>query len=333
MSLINFTEITDGNTAQASDVNTPLNTIYDEFNGNIDQNNIKPGGVSQANLNSSIIYKTQGPAGFLINGRLSVTVSSNNITVAIKTLDGSDPTSTNPVYCRIGNTVREIISGLSVTKNAGTNYFGKGASYFAANESDYFVYLTYNTNTSAVDIGFSSIPSGRTYADFSSTATVWNHWAGNATAPAATDEVVNIGRFGATLSAAASHNWSVPTFTPTNLIQRPIYETRLFSFTNSGTGGGTFYYRQVEALKEVFGVMGSRSITGSGFQSTTGSVVLPTGFFTALTMYHISPGVLGATIFQASAFNTVTTNQLDTYHWQASGANGSQSSHLLVRGT
>lgn len=43
MALINYTPPTDGETADASDVVTPLNTIYNEFNGNIDNTNVKSG--------------------------------------------------------------------------------------------------------------------------------------------------------------------------------------------------------------------------------------------------------------------------------------------------
>jgi hypothetical protein len=38
-------------------------------------------------------------------------------------MNGSDPSVSNPVYIRIGDTVRSITSALSVTKNAGTNWF------------------------------------------------------------------------------------------------------------------------------------------------------------------------------------------------------------------
>ena len=60
------------------------------------------------------------PQGFLINGKIVRTVDSGNMTFAIKTLAGNDPSATDPVYCRIGNTVRSITSALSVTLNATT---------------------------------------------------------------------------------------------------------------------------------------------------------------------------------------------------------------------
>lgn len=51
MGTISFTPPTDGSTAEAADVVTPLNTIYDEFNGNIDNANIKANaGISGSKL-------------------------------------------------------------------------------------------------------------------------------------------------------------------------------------------------------------------------------------------------------------------------------------------
>ena len=47
------------------------------------------------------------PQGFLINGKIVVTDAAG-ITVAIKTLAGTDPSATDPVYIRIGDTVRTI---------------------------------------------------------------------------------------------------------------------------------------------------------------------------------------------------------------------------------
>lgn len=53
MALINFTNIQDGTTAQASQVNNPLNTIYQEFNGNIDASNIKDASITPAKIDST----------------------------------------------------------------------------------------------------------------------------------------------------------------------------------------------------------------------------------------------------------------------------------------
>jgi len=184
-------------------------------------------------LNGALSFNT--PQGYLINGKLSITVSSNNITVALKGLDGNNPSATNPVYIRIGDTVRTVSAALSVTKNAGTNWFGSGGSMFATLEQDYFVYLGYNA-TDGVVIGFARIPWATQYSEFSTTSTNENYCAiSTITNAASTDYYEVVGRFGAILSATASFNWSVPAFTAINLIQRPIYETRTLSYVPTGT--------------------------------------------------------------------------------------------------
>ena len=55
MGSISFTQISDGTGIDASDVNTPLKTIYDEFNGGIDSNNIDTSGVATANIANSAV--------------------------------------------------------------------------------------------------------------------------------------------------------------------------------------------------------------------------------------------------------------------------------------
>lgn len=48
MSLISFTPVTDGSTASASGVNTPLSTIYNDYNGGITDANIASGAAIAA---------------------------------------------------------------------------------------------------------------------------------------------------------------------------------------------------------------------------------------------------------------------------------------------
>lgn len=176
------------------------------------------------------------PRGHLINGKIVPSVASNNLTVAIKGMDGNDPSATNPVYCRIGDTVRSITAALSVTKNAATNWCAAGSSELATKEIDYFVYLGYNA-TDGVVVGFSRIPYANEYDDFSATTTDEKYCAiSTITNAAAGDDYEVIGRFAATLSAGAGYTWSVPTFTNKNLIQRPIYRTRVLSWAPTIVG-------------------------------------------------------------------------------------------------
>lgn len=172
-----------------------------------------------------------GPEGFLINGKIVVSVASNNLTVAIKGMDGNDPSASNVVYARVGGSVRSITAALSVTKNAGTNWCNSGGAALATKEVDYFVYLGYNA-TDGVVLGFSRYPGANQYSDFSTTTTDEKYCAiSTITTAASTDYYNIIGRFAATLSAGAGYTWTVPTFTAKNLIQYPIYETRWLDFT------------------------------------------------------------------------------------------------------
>jgi len=172
--------------------------------------------------------------GTLLNGKFVPSVASNNLSVALKGANGSDPSSTNPVRVKINGTWRTVTAALSVTVNAGTSTFAAGGTEVAAKEIDYFVYLAWRAASSAVVLGFARIPYAAVYSDFSGTATN-EKYAAFSTAPAAADDVVVIGRFPASNSGTASYNWSVPTFTSANLIQQPIFETRKLSYTPTVT--------------------------------------------------------------------------------------------------
>jgi hypothetical protein len=173
------------------------------------------------------------PQGFLINGKIVPSVNSNNLTVALKTLAGTDPSATDPVYCRIGDTVRTISADLSHTMNAGTNWLNAGSTELATKEIDYFAFLGWSTVDSAVHIGISRWPTDGTVPTAGST----NEKGCNINGSMNSGDVVEVvGRFAATLSAGAGYTWSVPTYTAANLIQRPIYETRFLLATMVLTG-------------------------------------------------------------------------------------------------
>lgn len=197
------------------------------------------------------------PDGTMKNGKIDVTVASNNITVAIKTLAGANPSASDPVYVWIKGVKRTITAALSVTKNAATNWFNSGGSELATKEVDYFVYLLWNTTpgTDIVDLGFARIPHGRVYSDFSGTTTNEKYLAfANASTPTSTDDCVNIGRFAATLSAGAGYTWTVPTFTSANLIQHPIYITRWLDFSPQWSGLGSMTVTSVTETRKKYQV-------------------------------------------------------------------------------
>lgn len=168
------------------------------------------------------------PQGFLINGKIERTVASNNITIAIKTLAGANPSASDPVYVRIGDTIRTITAALSVTKNAGTNWMDLGSAQHATQDIDVFVYLGYNA-TDGVTIGFSRIPYARVYSDFNATTTNEKYAAISVITNATANDIYeNIGRVNVTLGATASFNWSVPA--TSIIINRPTFQTRWLNY-------------------------------------------------------------------------------------------------------
>lgn len=246
-------------------------------------------GLSLANFNA--------PQGFLINGKISVTDAAG-ITVAIKTLAGTDPSATDPVYVRIGDTVRTISAALSVAKADGTNWMNAGAAETATKEIDYFVYLGYNA-TDGVTIGFSRIPYANQYSDFSATTTNEKYCAiSTITNAASTDYYENIGRFAATLSAGAGYTWSVPAYTAANLIQRPIYETRVLSYLPTYTGWSSLTtvitYQVRGRMVRIFNVPISGTSNSAAAQMTLPFTV-PTGTPTDFQLVYVSDNGVAST--------------------------------------
>lgn len=216
------------------------------------------------------------PQGFLYNGKIVPSASGGALTVALKTLAGTDPSASDPVYVRIGDTVRTISAALSFTVAAAANTFNAGSAELATKEIDLFVYLFYSTSSNAVGIGLSRVPyftvmnnSGtRANELFMDTNIGYN----------ATDTCEVVGRFAATLSAGAGYTWTVPSFTTTNLIQRPIYSTRWLTLTPVYTGfsanpsGSNIRYKldtqTVTLIKDVYGSSGTSN-------AGTFTIVLP----------------------------------------------------------
>jgi hypothetical protein len=203
---------------------------------------------------------------------ISVSVASNNLTVALKDKSGSDPSATSPVKVKIGGTLRSVTAALSVTANAGTLWFNAGSAELATQLINYFAYLGYNA-TDGVVIGFSRIPNARFYSDFSATSTNETFCKiSTITTAASTDDYTVIGRFSATLSAGAGYTWSISG--TGDVINRPIYTTDLLTYspqwTSTGTapsvGNGTLlgYYQRVYNRTMAQARLASGSTTGWG---------------------------------------------------------------------
>jgi hypothetical protein len=54
--------------------------------------------------------------GFMNNAKIDVSVASNNLTVALKTLAGENPSASDPVKVRIGNTIHTLTSLFQLRK-------------------------------------------------------------------------------------------------------------------------------------------------------------------------------------------------------------------------
>lgn len=251
--------------------------------------------------------------GVLNNGRLDVTVASNNLTVALKTLAGNDPSANDIVTARIGDTLYSITAALSVTRNAGTSWCNSGSAELATKEVDYFAYLGYNA-TDGVVLGFSRIPYANQYSEFSTTATNEKYAAiSTTTNAAATDFYQNIGRFAATLSAGAGFTWTVPTCTALNLVQRPIYETRILTWAPLQARSGGAYVNPPTVT------VANYAIIGRGVE------------FLESHTQHATPGSSGYQYFTLPftpsvarpvyAFNVTALTGFTTYLNGAAGAN------------
>lgn len=258
-------------------------------------------------------------AGYMVNGKLSVTVAGNNLTVAIKTLGGLDPSVADPIIVRIGDTLHTISAALSVTANAATNWCNSGSAELATQEVDYFVYLGYNA-TDGVVIGFSRLAGGTRYDSFSTTSTNQKFCKiSTITNAAAGDYYEVIGRFAATLSAGAGYTWTVPTFTAINLINRPIYESRWLTWlpVYSASGGMTYtsvsgsarYKTKKDTYTFRLRVSGTTGGTASATLTATAPWIWLGASVCVLSGYTTDGGAAMAAFAFASAGTPDTINQ------------------------
>lgn len=177
--------------------------------------------------------------------KFSVTVVSNDLVVTLQHSDGTNPTSTRPLYFRIGGVWRAVTTTTTITIADGTNWFNSGSVALGTLLVGYFPYVVWDSNSSVVALSIARIPFGRLVSDFSTTTTNEKHLY-NFTNFTSTDPVANIGYFEATLSLTGTgHLWTVPTFTNANLIFEPTEETRWLTWTPVYSASGSLTYTSV----------------------------------------------------------------------------------------
>ena len=215
--------------------------------------------------------------GVANNYQIVTSVNAGSLTVTIKDYNGNDFSPQSPLTIRIGNSVRNVTSPLSVTVNAGSNWGNAWSNELATKEIDYFVYLMYYTTASLwpkVDIAFSRIPYWVTFNDFSSS---WIdsktlHYNFDTYLPASTDKVVNIGRFNSTMSAGTWYTWSIPWTSV--IVNRPIYETRRLEYTPTLTWTGVAAPTDWTNLDYFYQIVNNRLyINWSWYNMTAGTSV------------------------------------------------------------
>ena len=296
--------------------------------------------MAQTTLNNRQI-ELQAPEGFLINGKIVPSVASDNLTVALKTLAGNDPSTSDPIYVRIGDTIRTITSALSITINAGQNWANAGGTAVATKEVDWFVYLSHNP-TDGMCIGFSRIPFAKTWADFNLSFANEKANLQSGSDTTSTNIWVNIGRFSATLSAGAGYTWTVPTFTASNLIQRPIYESRRLQYLPEMTIDAPMTLVSTSNPSGFYQIIGSTyNVNGSILQAKSGTagtynvfistplpgnttLNVPCGFASIDNKYG-EVGLFGGTTTRTVQIRSATNMSVDSVQryaqWGAIGVN------------
>lgn len=262
--------------------------------------------------------------GTMHNGKIVPSVVSGTLTVALKTLAGNDPSATDPIYIMIGGVVRIITSARYFTVNAVSNWLNLASAELSTHEVDLFVYLGWDTTDSVVSIMASRIPYAKFIGDFIYSGTAEKGIVGAYYHNVSTDPVVNIGRFATTLTGGAGSSWSVPTFTSSNLIQRPIYDTRYLSWQPVYSCSGSMTYTEVNLTSfyykvlndTVFLRLNSRGTTGGTTSNTIiASLPFSVGVFSG---YFRNSGYVYDTVFLAGITILQTANTLGFLKYDSS---------------
>lgn len=271
---------------------TDLSVDFENNLTDIKSDGITSVGVSTQVPRSDHIHSITGtlllnmPDATMINGRFLPSLTGTGLRLELKGMDGNNPSQFNPVFFRIANVIHIVTGTTFVAVASGTNTFNAGSSEMRTNEIDYFIYAGFNA-TDGLVIGFSRIPFGRLFSDFSAVATNEQYIAlSTSTHAAGTDPYVNLGRFAATLNSGTVFGWSVPAYTQINLLQQPSFETRWSNWRPVPAGysaipGNVLY--QYKVIDELV-YLNMRELTNGTSNSTGTTYTLP---FTCLTLTNL----------------------------------------------
>lgn len=193
------------------------------------------------------------------------TVSSGNLTVALKNYEGNDPTPSKPVKIQIGGVIRTITSATSYTRASGVNWMNCWSAELATKEIDFFTYLYWSW--SIVKIAFWRIVWTIAW-DFSSNA-LNEKFMEAGYELTATDPVANIGRFNAILSGGAWYTWSIPA---TSVVENSkIYTTKYKDYFANPSGFTTssqiaYYMINSNQISIIFDLSGTSNSTSMTFK-------------------------------------------------------------------
>lgn len=297
-------------------------------------------GVTQAGtgLTAARMQNIEGEVQALSDAllyKLAVSVVSNDLVVTLQHQDGTNPTSTRPLWFRIAGIWRSVTTTTTITIPDGTNFFNAGSVEIGTKLFGNFVYVVWDSNSSVVALSTSRIPYGRVVTDFNSSTTNEKHLFNyaNFTAGGTPDNVANIGYFEATLSlSGTSHLWTVPAFTNANLKSAPTFETRWLDWTPAYSASGSLTYTSVTTAVAKYKIVGESELhyeiraTGTlgGTASTTLSATLP--FEGAQSANNMSTGAGQTATVSAKVYITGGTpdklniEKYDTSNYATSGS-------------
>jgi hypothetical protein len=199
-----------------------LNGVQEELIHAIESFAVTPSISDNSQLMNAIGLLGRG----MCNGKIVPSVAGNNLTVAIKTLNGNDPSTTNPVYVRIGDYLRKISAALYITVTGGTNNWHRISHTY-----DLFVYLGWSSTNQRVEISLCPQPTYRAYPAANPAAPETRRLMSASGSNSAASFIVNdlmqvCGRIDSVVESAANNFTSVTT---SNVISYPIYHTNYLS--------------------------------------------------------------------------------------------------------